>query len=173
MEIKEVFLIVTPIVTLIIGFFLKSFTISRSYKNEYYKLIIQKRINAYEDLEKIISLISDIETFSDYVKFKNFYQEFTKMFNTKFWFSSNLRKCLIDNYSSVEKINRDTMNEHEPVRIDYKMQEKMNIFMKDLRYNYFFDLSYLYKVGNFLKDKRLFDEWTGNPLKKNGKRRRK
>ena len=149
------------IITLLIQLYLHR----RTYKDEYYKKILDKRLLAYERLELL--LINKFRTWDKYEEnifytvfntidqYKEFYTNLEEMFQLNLWLNKPLRIKIMEfsNYLSDE-INVDIIKySDEEIRKRGTVHfSKLTQLLKDIRKLYFMDIKKLYKLNDFHKE---------------------
>lgn len=83
---------------------------SKSYKNEYYKRIIDKRLNAYETLEKLVSHSKAI------------------------WYSPNDERPFLSFFNNVERYEQFKVDLRELSRKSFYLSNEMQFKISDLGY---------------------------------------
>lgn len=156
------FPVIATLLGTLLGFWLSAYLNRTTYKNDYYKKIIDKRMKVYEQLENVIRLITaKNETpdrkqiyhviFKDFESFTNFYFEFMKAGQMKYWFSLELYFYHYDLNKDLneimEELSKDPTNS-----INIGLKHYNQIVNHGLKLTYFLvtDLKKLYNVKDFL-----------------------
>lgn len=138
----------------------------KEYENEYFKQIVSKRLNAYEQLNQIIYIFKGSAQDNDgkvyHVIFHNkeSFEDFQMLlFNNKsnsFWYSDNLSKYLLDLFKEFGRIDakskQNNISYSEIAKEEYKnlatLRDKIEIELVK-------DLPKLYDINNFLNSKKI------------------
>lgn len=136
----------------------------KTFKDEYYKKIIDRRLYAYDQLEKIINLITprnetlDRKDFYHVVfrnldSFKNFYFKFMQLGSIRHWYSVELYLYYYDlNKKFNDILSRIEAYPHDTIKIGIEYFDEFNKYGLKLRYFLIQDLNELHNVKDFLKN---------------------
>lgn len=155
--------VVAAVLTSIINWLL----VKQNYKNDYYKIILEKRINAYENMNSLVSEMSVLTNMGDYLipticftveSFDNFQIKLALSVSDGFWLSSELSSKLSEtNVYLLNNISNKISTDPRKIDIDEKYNEsgkleleQVRAFRKSLQTIMNSDFKKLYDVRSFL-----------------------
>lgn len=160
--------LITPLLTGVLTFLVNRNTKNIDYKNDYYKKIIDKRIDAYEKLEQFLGEL-DVESehkldnekdlcydfLTDLKKCQKVAEDSVAICSLNSWFSFNLEVKVNDLNEKLANITNKKqerkMEKREAIISAHKEIEKM---IREMRLDIINDRLKLHKVEDYLKEKQ-------------------
>ena len=153
-----------------------------NYKKDYYKKLLDKRIEAYENLNMLANSMSDlVDTENGIVHgilcskftYNNFKTEIYKTMSKSFWLDNVTQNKLTELsaflFNEIDKNIDDNWSEDVQNKkyseLSVKHFEKMQDFKKTIKYFLNNELKNLYKLDDFFNDNR--DENKSHPVYSN------
>jgi len=136
----------------------------RTYKFEYYKQLIAKRLAAYEQLDTVIQMLNQKMKFPDdfsyhsilknETTFENFLAEFWKAGKFAHWYSIDLKEKFDNLNTRLNKISDeiDTTTTHDTIKIGINNFSQLERDTYVLELFMIKDYKELHKVDYFFKD---------------------
>jgi len=158
---KYGFSLITFIITSVVSVFTVWFVTHKSYKNEYYKKIIDKRMEAYELLNPILSqLITYVKHgdnqyhgfFQDFKHLQSFRSQVVKVAANGNWFSQELFDELYELNEFLFKLERMLLNNQSNIIVEgVKHFNKLLDIQRNLEKYIIKDYKNLYLVKEYLQ----------------------
>lgn len=156
---------IASIISAIVGYFFNVLMQKRRYKDDYYKMVIAKRMDAYAKIEDIYKLLKTYvskdsgETslciiFNDKDFFKIFYKKLYNAMGSSMWLSEEINNDIRYLNDMLLLVDKSLKNENTNIRELGK--EKHAIFAEIhclIGKHYKNDMLNLYNVEGFLKNK--------------------
>lgn len=142
-----------------------------NYKKDYYKKLLDKRLDAYENLNSITNRLSDIVytekgvihgLFCGTLGFDNFTLELKKIMDKSFWLDditshklTELGAFLFNNVSGyIDDSLAEEILENKYIELGIQHFEKIQEFKLELKYHMNKELKSLHKIDSFFNDNR-------------------
>ena len=157
--------VISGMLSSLISYFVSAWLKDKDYKNEYFKIILHKRLEAYEFLENQIAVLKSIVrnenknynlVFSYGIdKFLNFQQNLHLAMSYSYWFNENtLRKMeTLNDFFFV--ISQQVENDQELLEIGKNKNDELSQIRTSLEICVKKDYLELYKIEIFLKSKQM------------------
>jgi hypothetical protein len=167
-------LLTAVIAALIAGFFVL-YSKHTEYKNSYLKMIVDKRVSAYEHLNVVIQnikvakvdnnkayyhIFSNIELFDDFYKL---------MYNTQsyeFWMSDHTKSALLKLHQELTHCYIKYQQGNELIAIGKEEYETIAKLRDSLEINILYDFPNIYKVEQFFKNKQVVTSFETRDISK-------
>lgn len=142
----------------------------QEYKNSYLKMVLDKRLAAYEAVNTVIGILKisildneDNRTyhniFHDQTDFFGLLAFFTKITEHELWLSDETKKRLHDLRKLITYCSYQ-LSTHDLIEIGKEVYQQIAIFRDQLEKSFIKDLSSLYKIDKFLNNKTIETEFT-------------
>lgn len=162
---KVVYIIIGSIIGSAITYYFNYILQKRNYKNEYYKQVIARRLDAYYLLETMLQLLIPKQPtnenknvifhklFTSREKFDEFYNTYGKVAMVSSWFNNNLYYEFISFNTYLNEIQNEIKKSNDMIElIGYNHFGKLCEHHYRLQKLYFEDMRSLYKIENFWED---------------------
>lgn len=159
--------VLISLISILLGGFLTWYMYHKTYKGEYYKKIIDKRIKAYEILEHAIKPLSIItqsegkelyQIFANVLSYGRFYKGITECSEIGLWLDMETQKelhafnlFLYSNFKSTKNAEKDLVDLIELGKKHFNEISQYNVKIARLIQK---DYMELYKVNKFLKQRK-------------------
>lgn len=144
------------------GFIVSWILNNKSFKNEYYKKLIEKRFNAYIEIETILLNMqetiqfNDSEVFSFFLdkgSFKEFHAKVMSSNVSAWWLNQDMVNLIYTFNDFLWKEIHFKSDEAVMLELGEKHHKELKRYYYDIRNLLFNDLKNLHKVEKFIKDK--------------------
>lgn len=157
--------LIALIAPLITGYF-NIFVKKKEFENEYFKQIVSKRLEAYEELNKLIYILKGSVQDNDGKAYhlifqdeKNFMDFYALLYNNRinsFWFSENLNQYMLKLFNELGKCSaKKQCNKLLYTEIGKSVYKDLAMLRDNLEKEQVLDLPNLYDIKHFLKNKKV------------------
>ena len=158
--------VIAALVSSIASFWINRWSQRKSYDNEYYKIIINKRIEVYQFIERQIAVTKTTVLDNDgkpyYLFFKNNHDKYYEFQQNLFiascnsmWLSASILDALGKMNQLFFTINQEiTDDKNHNIEIGKKYYSQIQKIRNEVEKSFLIDFANLHDINSFFKDKK-------------------